>query len=66
MLSQQIAIMTLADESTHEALPATLSVGKVKVEGPTSIKERLAQLDGKFPMCEAVVEGESDFTIKKS
>lgn len=30
----------------------------INMEGPVSIKEILAQLDGKFPMDEAVVEGE--------
>lgn len=29
----------------------------IDMEGPVSIKEILAQLDGRFPMDEAVIEG---------
>ena len=33
-------------------------LGETDMEGPISIKEILAQLDGEFPMDEAVVEGD--------
>lgn len=37
----------------------------VDMEGPVSIKEILAQLDGTFPMDEAVVEGDDFSTMIK-
>lgn len=35
----------------------------IDLEGPVSIKDILARLDGRFPMDEAVVEGE-DFVLQ--
>lgn len=37
----------------------------VDTEGPVSIKEILAQLEGRFPMDEAVVEGNEFFKINQ-
>jgi hypothetical protein len=36
---------------------------EIDVEGPVSVKEILAQLDGVFPMDEAVIEGDALWII---
>lgn len=41
-----------------ETLTLAPAMETINMEGPVSIKEILAQLDGKFPMDEAVVEGD--------
>ena len=40
--------------------------GEMNFEGPVNIKEILAQLDGAFPMDEAVVEGEPQLISMKA
>jgi hypothetical protein len=48
----------MAEVQTVGILPTVPPMGVVGMEGPISIKEILAQLDGEFPMDEAVIEGD--------
>jgi hypothetical protein len=49
--------MTASETQTVGPLTIVPPMKKTEMKGPISIKEILAQLDGQFPMDEAVVEG---------
>ena len=48
----------MAEVQTVGALPTIPPIGAIDMGGPVSAKEILAQLDGEFPMDEAVIEGD--------
>lgn len=55
--------MTDLEVQTARTLPTVPLVEERNREGPISIKEILAQLDGEFPIDEAVIEGDDLLTF---